>query len=70
MPISPGTYKHFKGNIYEVIATATHSETLEEMVIYRPLDGDGSFWVRPLAMWDELVEHQGEPVRRFVRIDV
>jgi len=66
MSIKPGLYTHFKGNNYEVLGTATHSETLEEMVVYRPLLGDGTLWVRPLAMWDEIVEHEGKRVRRFV----
>jgi len=65
MSIKPGKYTHFKGNKYEVIGTATHSETLEEMILYRPLDGDGTLWVRPAVMWDELVEHKGKLVRRF-----
>ena len=65
MTIKPGKYKHFKGNNYEVIGTATHSETLEAMVIYRPLDGDDALWVRPQAMWNELVEHDGKLVKRF-----
>ena len=65
MPIKPGKYTHFKGNKYEVIGTAIHSETLEEMILYRPLHGDGTLWVRPAVMWDELVEHDGKLVRRF-----
>ena len=66
MSIKLGIYKHFKGNRYEVIGTAKHSETLEEMVVYRPLDGDGTLWVRPSSMWDEVVERDGKSVRRFV----
>jgi len=65
MSIKPGIYTHFKGNRYEVIGTPTHSETLEEMVLYRPLDQNGTLWVRPRVMWDELVEHNGKFVRRF-----
>ena len=65
MSITPGKYTHFKGNNYEVIGTAAHSETLEEMVIYRALDSGGALWVRPQAMWDELVEHNGKWVKRF-----
>ena len=65
MSIRPGRYTHFKGKRYEVIGTASHSETLEEMVVYRALDGDGALWVRPRAMWDELVKRDGEMVRRF-----
>ena len=67
MPIPPGPYTHFKGNRYEVIATAAHSETLEELVVYRALDGDGALWVRPRTMWDEVVEHKGQQVKRFTR---
>ena len=69
MPIKPGKYIHFKGNKYEILDTATHSETLEEMVIYRALYGDGSVWVRPAAMWDEIVEHNGRRVKRFTPED-
>ena len=56
MNIKPGTYRHFKGNYYEVIGTASHSETMEPMVVYRALYGEGGLWVRPAAMWNELVE--------------
>ncbi|MCL2368334.1 MAG: DUF1653 domain-containing protein [Oscillospiraceae bacterium] len=65
MSIKPGPYTHFKGKQYEVIATATHSETLEELVVYRPADGDGTLWVRPRNMWDELVLHNGKQIKRF-----
>ena len=57
--IPPGHYRHFKGNRYEVVGTAKHSESLEEMVVYRALDGDGALWVRPRVMWDEIVELDG-----------
>ena len=49
--IKPGRYRHFKGNEYQVIGMARHSETEEEMVVYRPLYGEGGLWVRPAAMW-------------------
>jgi superfamily II DNA or RNA helicase len=65
MPIVPGKYIHFKGNEYEVIGTATHSETAEELVVYRALYGDGKVWARPVSMWDEFVEHNGKQVKRF-----
>ncbi len=65
MEIKLGKYRHFKGNEYEVIGVAKHSETLEEMVIYRALYGDGELWVRPVAMWDETVERDGKTFRRF-----
>ncbi len=63
-----GHYRHFKGGEYQLIATATHSETLEQMVVYRPLYGEGNLWVRPASMWNELVEYQGETVSRFTLI--
>lgn len=65
MQIKKGKYRHFKGNIYEVIGTAKHSETLEEMVVYRALYGDGELWVRPAAMWDEQIQREGKVFRRF-----
>lgn len=63
--LKKGIYKHFKGNKYELIDVAKHSETLEDMVVYKALYGDGGVWVRPLSMWDEEVEHNGEKVKRF-----
>lgn len=63
--IQPGKYRHFKGNMYEVICIATHSESLEKMVVYRALYGDGGVWVRPAAMWNETVQHEGKTVKRF-----
>ena len=59
-----GIYKHFKGNMYEVLYVATHSETLEKMVVYKALYGEGGIWVRPLKMWDEEVEYEGKRVKR------
>ena len=67
--IKPGKYRHFKGNMYEVITIAIHSETREEMVVYRALYGDGGVWVRPASMWTETVEHNGETVSRFTFIE-
>ena len=66
--VLPGRYRHFKGKEYEVIGVARHSETLEEMVVYRALYGEGGPWVRPAAMWNEWVEHNGSMVRRFVMV--
>ena len=63
-----GKYRHFKGNDYEVIAIAHHSETLEEMVVYRALYGVGDIWVRPLKMWCETVERNGKTMKRFTYI--
>lgn len=60
-----GKYRHFKGNEYEVLGTATHSETLEELVMYRALYGEGKLWVRPVSMWNETVEKDGQTVKRF-----
>jgi hypothetical protein len=64
-PLTPGRYRHFKGAEYEVIGTARHSETLELMVVYRPLYGEGELWVRPHAMFTETVIHNGQSVPRF-----
>lgn len=60
-----GIYKHFKGNKYQLLDVAKHSETLEEMVVYKALYGDGGVWVRPASMWDEEVEFEGKKVKRF-----
>lgn len=62
---TPGTYRHFKGNLYKVIGTATHSETLETLVVYVPLYGEGKTWVRPLASFLEKVMVDGKEVGRF-----
>ena len=64
-----GKYRHYKGKEYEVIAMASHSETLEKMVVYKALYGDGRMWVRPLSMWNETVECNGEKVCRFVFVE-
>lgn len=69
MEIKPGKYRHFKGNEYEVLGTARHSETEEELVVYRALYGDGGLWVRPVSMWTETVERDGQTVQRFIRIE-
>ncbi len=63
-----GRYRHFKGNEYEVLAVATHSETLEPMVVYRALYGDGGVWARPLSMWNETMERNGIRQSRFTYI--
>ncbi len=66
--IEPGIYRHFKGQRYEVIGTARHSETQEEHVVYRALYGEGGLWVRPRAMWDEKVERDDYAGPRFVKV--
>ena len=66
--IRPGRYRHFKGNEYEVLAIARHSETTEPMVVYRAHYGEGGIWVRPAAMWDETVERGGKTFRRFEKM--
>lgn len=63
-----GKYRHFKGKEYELVAIAKHSETLEEMVVYRALYGEHDLWVRPASMWEEEVEYNGERVKRFTYI--
>ncbi len=65
MEIKPGRYRHFKGKEYEVMGVAVHSETLEPMVVYRSLYGEGGLWVRPAAMWSEQVEREGYSGPRF-----
>ncbi len=67
--IKLGKYRHFKGNEYEVLYIAKNSETLEEMVVYRALYGEGDVWVRPASMWDETVTRDGETFKRFTYID-
>ena len=60
-----GRYRHFKGGEYEVLGVARHSETGEDMVVYRPLYGERALWVRPAAMWEETVEREGKTFVRF-----
>lgn len=69
MELKPGRYRHYKGGEYQVIDVARHSETEEEMVVYRPLYGAGGLWVRPLDMFIESVEKEGETVPRFTLIE-
>ena len=69
MSMIKGIYKHYKGNLYEVIDVAKHSETEEEHVVYRTLYGDYSLWVRPLAMFNETVELDGQQIARFEYVE-
>lgn len=66
--LKPGRYRHFKGNEYELLGVARHSETLEPMVVYRALYGERGLWVRPAAMWSEQVEQDGYCGPRFTYI--
>ena len=67
--IAIGKYRHFKGKEYEVIGIAKHSETLEDLVVYRALYGDGGLWVRPASMWNDIVERDGISYKRFEALD-
>lgn len=69
MSIKLGKYIHFKGNEYEAIGIAKHSETSEDMVVYRGLYGEHNLWVRPLTKWNEVVVHNGIKVKRFTHVD-
>ncbi|MEW4490934.1 DUF1653 domain-containing protein [Thalassoglobus sp. JC818] len=65
MSVNPGRYRHYKGKEYLVVGVARHSETEEELVVYRTDYGDRSLWVRPLGMFVETVEVDGKHVPRF-----
>ena len=67
--ITPGLYRHYKGNLYEVIGVAQHSETEESLVVYRALYGVRGMWVRPFGMFVEDVEVDGQRVRRFAPLE-
>ncbi len=69
MDLQPGRYRHFKGKEYELLFVARHSETMEEMVVYRALYGERGIWVRPASMWNEIVERDGKTYRRFTKIE-
>jgi hypothetical protein len=69
MELKAGKYRHFKGNCYELIGVARHSETLEPMVVYRALYGEGGLWVRPAAMWTEIVHKENYHGPRFQYVD-
>ncbi len=67
--IRQGRYRHFKGNEYVVLGVALHSETMEELVVYRQEYGERSLWVRPKQMFLETVELDGRRIRRFTYVD-
>lgn len=64
-PLKPGRYRHYKGKDYQVIGTAKHSETLENLVLYQPLYGQAEYWVRPRAMFSEHLKVDGKTIERF-----
>ena len=65
---APGLYRHYKGNLYEVLDTVRHSETLEPMTLYRALYGEHGLWVRPAAMFGETVVIDGITQPRFAKV--
>ena len=69
MELKPGIYRHFKGNLYRLEGIAKHSETLEPMVVYRALYGEGGLWVRPAHMWSEQVDRDDYHGPRFTFIE-
>lgn len=68
--IEPGRYRHYKGGEYEVVGVVRHSESLDPMVLYRPLYDQSGMWVRPFAMFLETIEHGGKRQQRFTRVGV
>jgi hypothetical protein len=68
MVVEIGKYRHYKGNFYEVIGTVRHSETLEELVLYKQLYGEGAFWVRPISMFLEAITIDGQIKPRFEKV--
>lgn len=65
MNIKTGKYRHYKGNMYEVLGIATHSETLEPVVVYKALYGENGLWVRPASMWNDEIDLNGKKIKRF-----
>ena len=63
--LKPGLYRHYKGNDYEVLGVARHSETEEQMVVYRALYGERGLWVRPLSMFTECISSESTCIQRF-----
>lgn len=68
--VQPGRYRHYKGQDYEVLGTAKHSETEEEFVVYRALYGERGLWIRPVAMFSEMIQVEGKQVPRFLRLEL
>ncbi len=66
--ITAGRYQHFKGNFYQVLHIAKHSETEELLVVYQPEYGERAIWVRPLSMFDETIERGGKSFKRFTKV--
>ena len=69
MEIKLGKYRHFKGNEYMVLGIANHSETMEQMVVYQALYGKKELWVRPISMWNEIVDKDGYHGPRFTFVE-
>ena len=69
MKIPQGIYRHYKGKNYRVLCMARHSETEEELVIYQALYGEYGIWARPASMWNEIVETENGPVKRFTLVE-
>ena len=68
--IQPGRYRHYKGQDYEVLGLAKHSETEEEFVVYRALYGERGLWIRPVTMFSEMIQVEGKQVPRFLRLEL
>jgi hypothetical protein len=68
MELKPGKYRHFKGNEYELLYVAKHSETMEPMVVYKALYGEQGIWVRPASMWTEHIDRDGYSGPRFAKV--
>ena len=64
-----GIYRHYKGNMYKVIAIGKHSETLDELVVYQALYGDNEIWCRPISMWNDDINIDGKIQKRFQLIE-
>ncbi len=67
--LQPGRYRHYKGGLYDVLGVSRHSETLEPLVVYRPLYNDSGWWVRPHAMFVGTLSVDGREVQRFAWVD-